>query len=367
MPVGIRSLAVHLPETARTNDYWRVRHPAMVAEHERLTLARLFSARERAAASASHFDREMAPYLADPFRGSEERRVLSPGQGSLSMEIPAAKRALEAAGLTPRDLDLVIVTSFLPDQPGVGNAAFLGRELGAECPAWNLETACSSALVSLDVACAMVESGRARRVLVVQSCSYSREADETDTLSWFMGDAAGAFVVAAEADGAGVLGLHTVHTQATCGTFYYDLVPDPAADAPRRRIQCSPSTGRVLRETSEGYVRAACEGAAERAGVGLDQIDFFVVNTPVAWFAAFCARVLGVPQSRTLSTYPRYGNIGPALMPVNLHEAATSGRIGAGSLVCIYSIGSVSTASAAVMRWGDVALGPPVPPPALRQ
>ena len=61
---------------------------------------------------------------------------------------------------------------------------------------------------------------------------------------------------------------------------------------------------------------------------------------------------------RTISAYPLYANVGPVLMPANLHLAASLGRIAPGALVLLYSVGSVSTASAAVMRWGDVALGP---------
>ena len=87
-------------------------------------------------------------------------------------------------------------------------------------------------------------------------------------------------------------------------------------------------------------------------------VAFFVFNTPTAWFAEFAAGTLGVSPSRTVDVNPKYGNIGPALLPVGLHEAAREGRIRRGDLVLCYSVGSVSTAHAAVLRWGDVAIAP---------
>jgi 3-oxoacyl-[acyl-carrier-protein] synthase-3 len=353
--VGIRSLAVAFPAKIRDNDFWRERYPKLVAEEERKTLARLWRGDPKAA-PLDPFAQAMAPYLSDPFRGARRRRVVAPGQTAMSIELDAARRALAAAGLAPGDLDLLICCSFLPDRVGVGNATPLARELGLRCGAWNLETTCSSALVALQNASALVRAGEHERVLVVVSCTYSRVADEDDTLCWFLGDGAGAFVVSRTPPGATYLGTKTVHTAETCNTFFYEVVPDPARGA-RIRMDCTPETGKVLAETSEPYLRACCEGAAQAAGVKLDDVAFFVFNTPTAWYGEFCARALGVPAERTIDTYPEYANVGPALLPVNLYRAASGGRLRSGDLVLLYTVGSVSSAGAAVLRWGDVALG----------
>ena len=352
---GIRALAAHLPSTARTNEYWREHHADVVAAHERASLARVFGVTDPAASSAEPFDAEMAPYLADPFRGAVVRRVAT--GSALELDAAAARKALAAAGLDPRDVDLAIVTAFLPDQLGVGNAAFLARELDLRCPAWNLESTCSSALVALQTACAYVRSGEATTVLVVASCTYSKVADPRDSLSWFFGDGAGAFVVGAVPAGEGVLSTSTIHTAETCNTFHYRLV-DGAI-----RIGAGRETSRILRETAAGYLQACCDRALARAGVGLGDIGLFAFNTPTAWYARTCARALGIPAERAVDTYPLYANVGPALLPINLHHAAASGRISRGDLVLAFTVGSVGTASAAVMRWGDVALGPPVAAP----
>jgi 3-oxoacyl-[acyl-carrier-protein] synthase-3 len=91
--------------------------------------------------------------------------------------------------------------------------------------------------------------------------------------------------------------------------------------------------------------------------VKVDEIDCFVFNTPTAWYADFCSAALGVPRARAVDTYPEYANIGPALLPANLYRAAASGQLRPGDLVLLYTVGSVSSAGALVMRWGEVALG----------
>jgi 3-oxoacyl-[acyl-carrier-protein] synthase III len=200
---------------------------------------------------------------------------------------------------------------------------------------------------------------------VVVGCSYSQNTAETDSLGWTCGDGAAAFVVGPMAEGTGVLGIKSLHTAQTCGSMYYELVAEPDR-APRLLMKASPEAGKSLKVVSETSLRTACEGAASAAGVSLEQIDFFVFNTPLAWYASFCAKTLGVAPERTINTYPLYANVGPVLMPTNLYHAAQAGRIKPGDLVLLYTIGSVSSAGAAVMRWGEVGLGPsPVaePPP----
>lgn len=358
---GMRALAVGFPRTERTSEYWRRRHPEMIATAEQQTLARVWDSAATTAPTHA-FDAEMAPFVKDPFRGTNRRRVLAPGETALSIELEAARAALLAAKMSPADIDLMIVHSFLPDQIGVGNSAFLAGALGYRGAAWNLETACTSSVVGFQTACAMVRAGEYRNVLVVASCTYSRTAEASDSLSWFLGDGAAAFVVGEVPSGQGLLAAKVVNTSVTCGTFYYDLVSRPDA-GPKVRMMATPRTGQVLRDTAQPFLLECCEGALQAAGVRLCDVDHVIVNTPTAWFADFAARALGVDRERVSDTHGLYANIGPVLTPVNLHHSAHAGRIKPGDLVLMYAIGSVSSAGAVVMRWGDVALGPMPEPP----
>lgn len=353
---GIKCLAVHFPSVVRTNDYFRARYPEVLAEHEDKTLGKLWRCQGSPAEERDAFTAEMARYVADPFRGTVERRVLAPGERALTLELGAARQALSAGRLSPEDIDLLLSVSFPADQIGVGDAVFLARELGLRHAAWNLESACSGALIALETACALVQAGHHKNALVVVSCTYSRVSDESDSLSWFLGDGAAAFVVSAVEPGFGLLGTRTVHTAETCDTFSFRLEEERGQGTVRMRS--TPQAGKVLGETSEPYLRECALGAAKAAGVRLAELRFFVFATPTAWFGAFAARALGISEGSWLTTYPRYANIGPALMPTNLHQAASEGRIKKGDLVLLYTVGSVASASAAILRWGDVALGP---------
>ncbi|MFV8755470.1 3-oxoacyl-ACP synthase III family protein [Nannocystaceae bacterium ST9] len=352
--VGIRAVAWSAPSQVRGNEFWRERHPELVAGAEQHSLAKVWARRE--AEAPNLFDRLMEPYLADPFRGAVERRILAPGESGLTMEIDAAQRALAAARFTASEVDLILVSSFLPDQFGPGNAAYLVRDLGLRCPGINVESACSSALVGMDMAIAMIQAGRCRNALIVVSCSYSRMAPETDTLSWFLGDGAGAILVGEVPEGEGWLATHTIHTAQTCGTFRLDLRIDEQG-VPVPRMSASKDTAKIINEIGEPYLRECCFGALAKAGLGIADVDFLVANTPTAWYAEFAAEAIGLDPSRTISTYERFANTGTALIPMNLHTAAAQGRIHPGDRVLLYAVGSVSTAIASVVRWGDVALG----------
>lgn len=353
MAVGIKAVAYAVPEQVRRNDYWHQHHPELVASAEDRTLARVWARRD--AAARNLFDEEMEPYLGDPFRGAVERRILAEGETSLGLEVLAARRALAAARWTPGEVDLLLLTSFIPDQPGPGNAAYVVRDLGLRCPGINIESACSSTLVSLNTAVGLIEAGQYRNALVVSSCSYSRFAPPWDTLSWFMGDGAGALLVGHVPEGQGWVAGHAIHTASTCGTFSLELAVEDGKAV--HRMGASRETARVINEIGEPCMREACTGALEKAGIRAQDLACLVTNTPTAWYASFAAKVLGIPRDRIVSTYERYANTGPVLIPMNLYESVRQGKLHEGDWVLLYAIGSVSTAVATVMRWSDAKLG----------
>jgi 3-oxoacyl-[acyl-carrier-protein] synthase-3 len=253
----------------------------------------------------------------------------------------------------------VVVASIIPDTLGVGNAAHLTKQMGMNVPAWNVESGCCGFMVALQTATALVRSGEYESVLVAASSSYSRLVDDQDSLSWFLADGAGAALVGEVPPGEGVLGTKLIGTQETCNAFVFEPVPDGKGGARVRMRAGEESAGRLMRERSEPQLRLCVDGALRAAGVSLDEIKFFVVNTPVAWFSRFVARALGIDPERTISVYPSYGNMGVALTTANLYHAAAAGKMRKGDLILVYGVGSISTAGATIMRWGDVALGPP--------
>jgi 3-oxoacyl-[acyl-carrier-protein] synthase III len=356
-PVGIRSLAVAFPSVVRRNDYFQEHFPDLLAGADKKSLAKVFSSAAPASGTEDIWAEEMRRYAGDPFRGAVERRVLGPGESSLTLERRAALDALAAARLTPGDVDLMLVSSVFPEHPGPGNAAWLAGELGLTGAAWNVDSMCASPLVSLQNACAQVRAGEFKNVLVVASCTYSRHVDSNDTLSLVVGDGAGAFVVGELGAGLGVLGTKIVHTAATCGSFYCALENGSQGD-PRMLVRVDKERSKRLPELSLEYLRACCDSALAAAGVTIDQIDYVACYTATAWYAPFFTRAMGLPPDRTMDTYPRFGNISAASVMANLYFAAQLGKIKPGDLILVYNHGFVASSVAVVMRWGEVALGP---------
>jgi 3-oxoacyl-[acyl-carrier-protein] synthase-3 len=331
----------------------------MVKQSDEQARTRLWSMSEEAQVQSDSaiFDRGMMPYLEDPFRGSVERRLRAPGETALSMELKAAEGALSALSLSVDQIDLTLVTSFPGDRFAVGNAAYLAAKLNLRTPAWNFESACSSSVVGLHMASSLIRSGHYHRILVVASTSNSALCVDDDPLSWLVGDGAGAFVVEPAPEGQGVLGWKTINTTATNDKLILHAIPDGRGGS-RLAGQASPDAGKTLRTTAEPYLRECVHGALSMAGLSVGQIDFWVFNTPNAWYADFCGEVLGVKSDRYHNVYHKYANMGAALMPGVFYHALYDGRIKPGDTVLIYSIGSTSTASAVVLRVGEIALGP---------
>lgn len=355
LPIGIRSLAVSFPQVIRTNDYWQQKYPEMIRSQPKR------NRRNRAAISGNQdngFDiwsQEVAPYLSDPFRGNVERRVLGSDESSLDLQIQAATEALAAAKLAGEEVEVAIAASLFADNLGMDNTTLLAQKLGLKCPAWNLESTCSSALVALQNARALIQTGEYQNALIIVSHFGSNTVRETDTLSWSMGDGAGAFVVSQLKPNQGVLANKIVSTAATYGAYCHKLAIDELGK-PQIMTQTGENAS-SLAETAVNFVRNCCQEAAEKAGVTLAEIDFFVFNTPTAWYANVCTRALDIEPERTINLYPYYGNIGAVFPLANLYHAAKEKKITENSLVLVYTNGASATAVATIMRWGDVALG----------
>ena len=354
--VSIRSLAINFPQTIRTNDYWLEKFPDLFAQTRQREVRRTPVA--DLIPTPSGIDlwlQEVTPFLADPFRGSVQRRVLAGDESSLMLECQAARSALAAANLAAADVDLAIVSSLFPSDVGPGLAAHLAQQLGLRCPAWNLESTCASALIALQTAQAFIQTGTYRQILIVVSHIGSQAVNDADTLSWSMGDGAAAMVVGADRANRGILSTQIVPTIATCGAYTHELTIDSQGNP---RIQTG--TGEnvsSLAVTAADTVRECCQSAVAAAGVSLDRIDYFAFNTPTAWYASVCAKALGIDPERVIDLYPTYANIGPVFPLANLYHAAASGKIRPDDLVLVYANGAGATAAAMVMRWGDVALG----------
>lgn len=355
MKAAIWSVATRHGAVRRENDWYREHRPEVVAAASEKGLARAFNTEGATDGSAS-FDGAMRKYAGDPFRGATVRWLLGEGQTALGLELDAARAALALSGVAVGEIDLVLVSSWLPEHfVAPGDAVFLARALGTGVAAYNVESACSSGTACLQLAHAMVASGGARRVLVVLSSTNSRHTSSRDTLGWISSDTAAAWVIGPSRDGAeGLLGSYAENTADTCGVFTHELrVEDGAACV---RMEVGPAGGRPLREaTSPTLVRRLCTNALQRAGVRADEVAYWGFATPLAWFSGLCVEALGLDPARTIDLFSRYGNVGAPFPAFALHHGLAEGRARPGDIALLFTMGSVSSSGASVVRLGEVA------------
>lgn len=357
IPIGIRALAVSFPKVIRSNDYWQQKYPEMVNSQPKRNRRNRPTISSNEENGYSLWSQEVAPYLSDPFHGSVERRVLSESESSWKLQFEAVTEALTAAKLSPTEIDVAIYSAGIFEISDLlgDSTTNLARKLGLNCPVWNLESTCSSALVALQNACALIKAGEYKNALVIVSHFGSNTVPETDTLAWSMGDGVGAFIVDRLESNQGVLASKVVSTANTYDAYSSELSINKLGK-PKIVTQTGENAS-SLAETAVDLVRTCCQEAIAKAGITLAEIDFFVFNTPTAWYANVCTRALGIEPERTINLYPYYGNIGAVFPLANLYHAAKEKKIEANSLVLVYSNGASATAVATIMRWGDVALG----------
>ncbi|HZU73992.1 MAG TPA: beta-ketoacyl-ACP synthase III [Acidimicrobiales bacterium] len=268
--------------------------------------------------------------------GIRERRQ---GGTTAGLAIAAGRAALAKAGLTPADVDLLVLATTTPDQAVPATSAHVSYELGLRCGGFDLNAACAGFVYSL-VAAAGLSGGHIQTILLIGSETLSRITDHEDrsTAVLFADGAAG--VVIKAVDGPGDL-------------LGWELGVDGSA---RPILYCD--TGGFItmegREVFRRAVRLTVESATlamERAGVTSDQIKLFVPHQANLRIIEAVNQRIGIDLDHTAVVLDRTGNTSSASIPLALAEAADSGRLSTGDLVLLSGFGAGMTRASAVVRW----------------
>lgn len=348
----LRAIGLRFGAERRENTWYEANQPEALAGARARGLARAFSVHDEDDPVAQ----AMRAHQQDPFRGARIRYKLGPEETCLSLELDAARAALAAAGCDASDVDLILCASWLPENfVAPGNAVYHAQALKTRAAALNIETACSSGLACLELADSLLSTGRHRRVLVILSNTVSRQADDSNTLSWISSDVAAAALL--EAGGPPlVAGVAMENTAQTCGSFIHQMTP--SGDGPAVRMAVGPAGTASLREVgSPASIAALCGRALSAAGCQIGDIDLVACNTPLAWSAVLCQQALGASDHQMQDLFPLLGNAGLPFPLVHLHRATRAGRLQPGQRVLIYTIGSTSSSGAMVLTVGDLACG----------
>lgn len=290
--------------------------------------------------------------------GIRERRVAAPNESTSDMAVHAARRALDDAGLTAAEIDLLVVATITPDTPMPACACLVQHKLGLPTTAacFDLNAACSGFVYALDTVCAMIASGRYRKALVIGVEKLSAVLDWQDrTTCVLFGDGAGATVVGASPEpGLGLIGTRL----GTCGDGADLLyISHGGSNAPStvesigRRDHCIRMKGKEVFKLAVRAMDDAARDILEQHGIRADQISLVIPHQANLRIIEAISQYLELPMERFFVNVDRYGNTSAASIPIALDEARKAGRIKPGDLTLLVAFGAGLTYGSALLRW----------------
>lgn len=278
--------------------------------------------------------------------GIEKRHLVSDGETCCDLAEVAARRALDVAGLSASDLDLILVATTTPDQVFPSTACLLQSRLGAGgCAAFDLQAVCAGFVYAMGVADKFIRTGSAKRVLVVGAETLSRILNWNDrTTCVLFGDGAGAVVLGA-ADEPGVISTH-LHADGA----YKDLlqVPGGVGNGHPDRQFIEMKGNEVFRVAVTTLGRIVDE-TLEANGLSKSDIDWLIPHQANMRIIQATARKLDLPMERVVVTVADHGNTSAASIPLAFDQAVRDGRIRRGEMILMEAFGGGFT-------WGSVLL-----------
>jgi len=284
--------------------------------------------------------------------GIAERRIAAPGQFTSDLAVAASRRALDRAGMSGSDLDLIVLATATPDLTFPATATKVQAQLGMKRgAAFDVQAVCSGFVFALSVADNAIRLGQARTALVIGAETFSRILDWDDRGTCVLfGDGAGAVVLnaapEAAAGGRGVLSTH-LHSDGTQhDILYVDGGPSATQSTGRLRME-----GREVFRQAVQHLAEVVDEALAANGCTAADLDWLVPHQANSRIIDAVGRRLGLSTDRVVNTVAHHANTSAASIPLALNEAVGDGRIKPGHLVLIEAMGGGLTWGAGLIRW----------------
>ncbi|HEY3695666.1 beta-ketoacyl-ACP synthase III [Phenylobacterium sp.] len=284
--------------------------------------------------------------------GIRQRHRAAPGQAVSDLALIAAQRALQAAGRTPVDVDMIIVGTTTPDLTFPAVATILQRKLGApQGIAFDIQAVCSGFVYALSTADGFVARGRSRCALVIGAETMTRLMDWTDRGTCVLfGDGAGAVVLEpGQGEGTtadrGLLGFALCADGGKQDLLYVDGGVSTDGKVGKLRMQGNQVFRHAVVNISE-----AVRAAAADAGVEVSEVDWFIPHQANQRILEGVARRLGIDEKKVISTVAEHANTSAASIPLALDQGLRDGRIKPGQLLLLEAMGGGLTWGACVLR-----------------
>ena len=290
--------------------------------------------------------------------GIRERHIVDPGVATSDLAAEAARAAIAKAGLTPADIDFIVVGTTTPDMLFPSTACLLQAKIGAR-NAWgyDLFAACSGFTYALTTAAQFVNSGACRHALVVGADVMSSIIDYTDrTTCVIFGDGAGAAIVeASDSPDIGIIDFENYVDgnggPALCMPAGGSL--HPASDETvKKRMHFVKQDGQTVFRFAVRNTEEVCRRILDRNQVAAADLDLLVSHQANRRIIESAAEKLGLPLDKVIINIEHYGNTTAATIPLALDDAVRNCRLKRGDLVLLVSVGAGFTVGSILLRWG---------------
>ncbi len=288
--------------------------------------------------------------------GIRERRVAADAEATSDLAVKAARRAMEMAGVTPDELDYIVVGTITGDFPWPATACLVQDRLGAKNAfAVDVSAACSGFIYALDTAVKQIAGGAVRRALVIGAEVLTRIMDWSDRNTCVLfGDAAGAVVVEATEGDSGVLSTH-LHSDGS----YWELLYQPGFGARhpvseqgiKERIPFLRMQGNEVFKVAVRSMTEVAEEALAANGLEAADLRLFIPHQANIRILDAVAKRLGFTEEQVFVNVHKYGNTSSATVPVALDEANRQGLLKEGDLVLLDAFGGGFTWGSVLVRW----------------
>ncbi|KRA73048.1 3-oxoacyl-ACP synthase [Lysobacter sp. Root667] len=285
--------------------------------------------------------------------GIRERHIVAEGETTCDLAYHASMRALEAAGVDPQDLDLIVLGTTTPDLIFPSTACLLQHRLGANgCAAFDVNAACSGFVYALTVADKFIQSGAAKTVLVVGAETLTRMIDWSDRGTCVLfGDGAGAVVLKADSE-TGILSTH-LHADGGKKELLWNPVGVSAGfklDEPNAGVKVLMTGNEVFKHAVKA-LDSVVEETLDANGLDRHDIDWLIPHQANLRIIEATAKRLDMPMERVIVTVDKHGNTSSGSVPLALDEAVRSGRVQRGQLVLLEAFGGGFTWGSALLRY----------------
>ena len=288
--------------------------------------------------------------------GIKERHIAAPSQATSDLGTIAAQRALARAGVSPDEVDLIIVSTSTPDMQFPSTACLIQERLGVKnIPAFDLTAVCSGFVYALTVGAQFIANEFYRTVLVIGTKAVSRVINWSDKdTCMLIGDGAGAVVLRQAPSGYGIL---SAKLGADGSGASFMMVPAGGSRKPATAEVIEQKMNKIQMNGSEVFKFAmkklpeVTEQALELANLHTEDLKLIIPHQANRRIIEAAARRMDLPLEKFLLNVEHYGNTSSATIPIALHEALETGRIESGDLIALTGFGGGLTWGSLIMRW----------------